>query len=149
GRRDHHARPGEQRDAVRLRQARRPRDELQVIRDGAARRVHRLPDRLRDRRLRGHAVLLGVRADRDDHHGARREAHAGGSGMNEILSATAFDWFLSAVTGIFAGLWLVLDAIKLVRLRRADTTDPVMRDKRFGYVMGVLIGAIGVSGVIY
>ncbi len=66
-----------------------------------------------------------------------------------ILSPTAFDWFLSALTGIVAGTWFVWDAIKLVRLRRADGSDPVVGDKRFGYAMGIVIGAVGVIGVLY
>jgi hypothetical protein len=42
----------------------------------------------------------------------------------------------------------VWDAIKLVRLRNANSADPVVRDKRFGYAIGVAIGAIGVIGCL-
>jgi hypothetical protein len=42
-------------------------------------------------------------------------------------------------------VWFVYDAIKLVRLR---PDDPKLHDKRFGYAMGVVIGAIGVIGCL-
>ncbi len=66
-----------------------------------------------------------------------------------ILSASAFDWVLSAMTGIVAAVWFVYDAINITRLRKADGADPIVRDKRFGYVMGILIGLVGVIGVAY
>ena len=66
-----------------------------------------------------------------------------------IVSVSAFDWALSAITGIVAAVWFVWDALKLVKLRGADGSDPVVRDKRFGYAMGVVIGAVGVTGVLY
>jgi hypothetical protein len=66
-----------------------------------------------------------------------------------ILSPTAFDWFLSALTGVIAGIWFVWDAIKLYNLRAADGSDPVIGDKRFGYAMGVVIGGLGITGVLY
>jgi hypothetical protein len=68
--------------------------------------------------------------------------------MTELVSPLAFKWFLTLFTGIVAGVWFVWDAIKLVRLRTADGTDPVVRDKRFGYAIGVAIGAIGVIGCL-
>jgi hypothetical protein len=67
----------------------------------------------------------------------------------ELVSPVVFDWFLSTITGGVAGIWLVYDAIKLLRLRTADSADPVVRDKRFGYAMGMIIGFVGVSGVAY
>ena len=40
-------------------------------------------------------------------------------------------------------MWFVYDAIKLVRL--TQPTRASARDKRFGYMMGIVIGAIGVD----
>jgi hypothetical protein len=65
-----------------------------------------------------------------------------------LLSDTAFDWFLSGVTGIVAAIWFVYDAINMARLRSADSADPKVRDKRFGYAIGMLIGFVGVIGVL-
>jgi hypothetical protein len=66
----------------------------------------------------------------------------------EILSQTAFAWFVTIVTGGVAGAWGIYDAISLLRLRRADGGDPLVRDRRFGYVIGMLIGVVGVVGCL-
>jgi len=68
--------------------------------------------------------------------------------MNELVSNTVFVWFMSLFTGLVAGTWFIYDALKLYWLRGADGRDPTVHDKRFGYSMGVLIGAIGVLGVL-
>ena len=68
--------------------------------------------------------------------------------MNELMSATAFKWFLTILTGGLAGAWLVYDSINLIRTRNADRGDAVMRDKHFGYVIGILIGIIGIVGCL-
>jgi hypothetical protein len=66
----------------------------------------------------------------------------------ELLPWRAFDVFLSAAVGLVAGAWLVVDAINLARARKAGASDPVTRDRRFGYLMGVIIAAVGVVGVV-
>jgi hypothetical protein len=65
-----------------------------------------------------------------------------------IVSETVFKWFLTIFTAGLAGTWFFYDAYKLVRLASADRRDPVVRDKRFGYAMGVVIGFIGVWGCL-
>jgi hypothetical protein len=65
-----------------------------------------------------------------------------------LVSAGAFKWFLTLQTGVLAGVWLIYDAINLVRTRKSDRRDPIVRDKRFGYVMGMVIGIIGLVGVL-
>jgi hypothetical protein len=65
-----------------------------------------------------------------------------------LVSDTVFHWFLQLLTGLMAGGWLIYDAINLVRTRKADRADPVVRDKHFGYVMGMIIGVIGLVGVL-
>jgi len=65
-----------------------------------------------------------------------------------VVSDTAFHWTLTAMTGGLAAVWLVYDAINLWRIRGGDGADPVVRDKRFGYVIGMLIGVIGLVGVL-
>lgn len=68
--------------------------------------------------------------------------------MNEVMSPLAFKWFVTILTGSVAGTWFVYDAIKLLRLRSADHTDPTVRDKIFGYGMGIIIGGLGVLGCL-
>jgi len=68
--------------------------------------------------------------------------------MNEVMSPTAFKWFLTVLTGGLAGAWLVYDSINLIRARKLDRRDGVVRDKHFGYVMGMAIGVIGLVGCL-
>lgn len=61
-----------------------------------------------------------------------------------------FHALLSVLTGGAAGAWLVHDAVLLARLPRAERArrDPLVRDKRFGYAMGIVIGLVGVVGTL-
>ena len=68
--------------------------------------------------------------------------------MNELMSATAFKWFLTILTGGLAGAWFVYDSINLIRTRNLDRSDAVVRDRHFGYVIGIIIGVIGVLGCL-
>jgi len=65
-----------------------------------------------------------------------------------LISADAFKWFLTLTTGIAAGVWFIHDAISLARMRTADRRDPIVGDKRFGYMMGMVIGVIGIVGML-
>jgi small-conductance mechanosensitive channel len=65
-----------------------------------------------------------------------------------VLTDSQFAWFLTAAVGLVAAAWLVYDAINLVRLRGSDRADPAVRDKHFGYVVGMVIGVIGLVGVL-
>jgi hypothetical protein len=58
-----------------------------------------------------------------------------------------FRLLLSVLTGGFAAMWLIHDLILLVRLR-GDRRDPLIGDKRFGYVVGITIGVIGIVGTL-
>ena len=66
----------------------------------------------------------------------------------EILSDTAFRWILTALLGGVSAAWLVYDAINLWRLRGGDRSDPLVRDKLFGYALGIVIALIGVVGTL-
>lgn len=68
--------------------------------------------------------------------------------MNEVMSPEAFKWFLTALTGGLAGFWVIWDTKNLVKARNLDRSDPVVRDRHFGYVIGILIGVIGVFGCL-
>jgi len=66
---------------------------------------------------------------------------------DQILSDEGFRWFLTILTGGLAGSWAVYDTISLIRIRGKDRT-PVNGDRRFGYVIGIVIGVIGVWGCL-
>lgn len=66
----------------------------------------------------------------------------------ELMSPTAFKWFLTFLTGGLASAWLVYDTINLIRFRKLDRRDGSVRDRHFGYVMGIIIGALGVLGCL-
>lgn len=66
-----------------------------------------------------------------------------------LVSDTAFNWIVSVMTGGVAAVWVVYDLRNMVKLRGADRSDPKVRDKRFGYAMGMVIGLVGVVGVMW
>jgi hypothetical protein len=68
--------------------------------------------------------------------------------MDELVSPTVFAWIVTFLTGGLAGFWFVYDTINLIRVRHADGGDPLIRDRRFGYVMGIVIGLAGVLGCL-
>ena len=65
-----------------------------------------------------------------------------------LVSDGVFRWFLSAITGGFAAVWVIHDLVLIARLRGADRRDRLVADKRFGYAMGIIIGMIGVIGTL-
>lgn len=68
--------------------------------------------------------------------------------MNELVSHETFRWILTGLTGGLSSTWLIYDSYNLIRTRRADRRDPTVRDKRFGYVIGIVVGAIGIIGCL-
>ena len=68
--------------------------------------------------------------------------------MNELMSPIAFKWFLTILTGGLAGAWFFYDLYSLIRIRNADKSDPIVRDKIFGYLIGIAIGVVGVLGCL-
>ena len=65
-----------------------------------------------------------------------------------LVSDSVFRWFLTAITGGVAAVWVIHDLVLIARLRGADRRDPLVADKRFGYAMGIVIGMIGVIGTL-
>lgn len=63
----------------------------------------------------------------------------------ELLPEGMFRLLLSLATGGLAAAWLVHDLVLLMRLPRGER-DPLVGDKRFGYVLGIVIGVIGLVG---
>ena len=68
--------------------------------------------------------------------------------MTELMSPGAFKWFITAITGGVAGAWAIYDSINLIRTRNLDRGDAVVRDRHFGYVIGIIIGVAGVFGCL-
>lgn len=68
--------------------------------------------------------------------------------MNELVSHETFRWILTGLTGGLAGTWAIYDTINVLRLRGADKRDPLVRDKLFGYLIGITIGVLGVIGCL-
>lgn len=67
--------------------------------------------------------------------------------MTEPLSDSTFRWLITLLTLAGTG-WVLYDVIRLIKLRGADMSDPLLRDKRFGYWIGVAIGALAFAGVL-
>lgn len=66
---------------------------------------------------------------------------------NTLFSDTTFRWILT-VLPLAASLWALYDVRRLVMLRDADGRDPLVRDKRFGCVIGIALGSLGIAGVL-
>ena len=64
------------------------------------------------------------------------------------MTATQFAWFITAAVGGLSALWLVYDGVNLARTWRLDRADPSVRDRHFGYAMGLVMAAIGVIGAL-
>jgi hypothetical protein len=63
------------------------------------------------------------------------------------LSPSTFRLILTIL--ILAGsLWALYDVVKLAKTRGKDASDPIVRDQRFGYWIGIVIGLFGISGIL-
>lgn len=65
-----------------------------------------------------------------------------------ILSQTFVTWFVTVGTMALSVVWLVYDTRNLLRLRGADRKNPLVRDKLFGYVIGIITAIVGIVGVL-
>ena len=66
--------------------------------------------------------------------------------MNELVAPETFKWFLTILVAGVCAPWLFYDIRNFGRAMAADGSDPVVRDKRFGYAIGVTIAIIGLLG---
>lgn len=66
---------------------------------------------------------------------------------DNLVSPDTFKWLLTGLT-VAACVWALYDVVLLAKLRGADARDPLVRDKRFGYATGILIGLFGIAGVL-
>lgn len=65
-----------------------------------------------------------------------------------IASYAAYAWACTVLTLALSLGWAIVDAIRLRRAVREDTSDPAVRDKIFGSLMGLVIAGFG-FGVFY
>lgn len=62
-----------------------------------------------------------------------------------------FRALISVFTGGFAGAWLIHDLLFLARAarrRRNRRGDRLVADQMFGYVVGIVIGVVGLVGTL-
>jgi hypothetical protein len=52
------------------------------------------------------------------------------------------------LTGVVAAYWIVIDSVRLARALRDDRRQPEVRDRFFGSMIGLVVGAIGVFGAL-
>jgi hypothetical protein len=72
-------------------------------------------------------------------------------GAQEIVSYEGQMLFAALITGVVAAYWIAIDTVRLRRALiayRQDPSDLSLRDRVFGSVMGLLVGAVGVAGSI-
>lgn len=65
--------------------------------------------------------------------------------MIEIVSHTHFLYFVTAMVVGVCGVWVFVDAIRLRRALR-EPPSPLVRDRIFGSVIGLVMNAIGLYG---
>ena len=65
-----------------------------------------------------------------------------------LVSDDMFRFLLSATTGGVGVVWTINEIRLLMRLRGANRRDPLVRDQRFGYAMGIVIASVGIVGTL-
>lgn len=63
------------------------------------------------------------------------------------VSPSTFRWIITFLT-LAGSLWALYDVVKLSKARGKDASNPLVRDERFGYLIGIVIGAFGISGLL-
>jgi uncharacterized membrane protein YfcA len=63
------------------------------------------------------------------------------------VSQDTFRWIVTILT-VAAAVWALYDVVKLSRTRGKDANDPLVRDERFGYFIGIVIGLFTLSGML-
>lgn len=65
-----------------------------------------------------------------------------------LIGQHAFGWFLTVCT-LIGSIWALYDVWLLWKLRGGDAKDPVVRDQRFGYAIGIVIGGLALYGTLH
>jgi hypothetical protein len=64
------------------------------------------------------------------------------------MTPTQFGWFTTVFVGVMSFGWFAVDVRNLIVTRNLDRRDPLVRDRRFAYVMGVIMTTIGIIGTL-
>ena len=67
----------------------------------------------------------------------------------KFMSDYHFAWFTTVMILALAGGWFVVDGVRLVRVLREDRSDPGVRDRIFGYIIGIMVASLGIGGVLH
>ena len=65
-----------------------------------------------------------------------------------IVSHHDYIWFIALFTGLVAAYWILVDTVRLKRALAGDRSDAAIRDRIFGSIIGLVVGAVGVIGVV-
>ena len=65
-----------------------------------------------------------------------------------IVSHSIYVLIVTMLVGAVAASWVIVDVIRLRRALRDDRRDPLVRDRIFGSVIGIVIGLFGVVGTV-
>lgn len=65
-----------------------------------------------------------------------------------ILSQLHYMYFVTFMTAGMCAAWIVVDSIRLRRALRDDTSDPVVRDRVFGSLIGLAVCTWGILGCL-
>ena len=66
-----------------------------------------------------------------------------------IVSQAVFTAFITVFLVLSAAGWGTVEALRLRRTLREDTSDPVVRDQIVGSIVGIAIGLLGLLGVAH
>ena len=65
-----------------------------------------------------------------------------------IVSQALYLWWITAMVGGLGLAWAVVDTVRLRRALKDDPTDPIVRDRIFGSIIGLCCAAIGIIGAV-
>jgi len=63
------------------------------------------------------------------------------------FSPDGFKWFVTVLI-VAAAIWALFDIVKLSKTRGKDGKSPLVKDERFGFYVGIVIGLFTISGVL-
>jgi hypothetical protein len=65
-----------------------------------------------------------------------------------ILAHDTYILVCALLCAVVAAYWVVVDSVRLRAALREDGTSAVTRDKRFGSMIGIIVGLFGVLGIL-
>jgi hypothetical protein len=65
-----------------------------------------------------------------------------------IVAHSIYVLIVTLLVGGVAASWVVVDIIRLRRALRENRRDPLVRDRIFGSIIGIVVGLFGVVGTV-